>query len=194
MDKKRCEWVDIKNDIYLKYHDEEWGVPVHDDRKLFEMLVLEGMQAGLSWLTILKKRENFKKLFNNFKPEIIAGYNEDKINELCNNPGIIRNRLKIESAVSNSEVFLKIKKEFGSFNNYIWDFVNNRPVNNKYKKLSEIPAKTELSETISKDLKMRGMKFAGPAIIYAFMQAIGIVNDHICECFRYGEILEFYKK
>lgn len=186
--KKRCEWVNLKNDLYLKYHDDEWGVPVRDDRKLFEMLILEGAQAGLSWETVLKKRDNYRKVFDNFDPDKVAAYDEKKIEELLQNGGIIRNNLKIRSAIQNAKTFLEIQKEFGSFNTYIWSFANNNPIQNSFTSISELPAKTDLSDKISKDLKKRGMNFVGPTIIYAFLQAIGIVNDHIVSCYRNKEV------
>lgn len=187
---KRCEWCDENSDEYVKYHDSEWGVPVHDDRKLFEMLILEGMQAGLSWITVLKKRENFRRAFDNFDYEKIALYGEEKIAELLNDSGIIRNRLKVRSAVKNAKVYMEIQKEFGSFDEYIWGFVDGKQVQNSFRKLDEIPATTEVSDRISKDLKNRGMSFVGSTIIYAFMQAIGMVNDHETGCFRYVEVYE----
>ncbi|MBT3690107.1 DNA-3-methyladenine glycosylase I [bacterium] len=186
--KRRCAWTNQKNELYIKYHDEDWGVPIHDDQKLFEMIVLEGAQAGLSWETVLKKRKNYKKAFNNFDPKKVSKYNEKKIEELLQNEGIIRNRLKIRSAIQNAKSFLKIQKEFKSFNKYIWSFVDNKPIKNKFKSFSEIPAKTELSDKISKDLKIRGMNFVGSTIIYAFMQSTGLVNDHEVSCFRYKEV------
>jgi DNA-3-methyladenine glycosylase I len=186
MDKKRCAWVNSR--LSIKYHDDEWCVPVHDDRKLFELLILEGAQAGLSWETVLKKRKNYKLAFDNFIPELVSKYDDEKIKKLCENPGIIRNRLKINSAVRNAKVFLEIKKDIGSFDKYLWGFVNNKQIQNGFNNLSEIPAKTELSENISKDLKKRGMNFVGPTIIYAYMQAVGMVNDHTTDCFRYREI------
>ncbi len=194
MDKnlKRCGWVDLKNDLYIAYHDKDWGVPVYDDRLLFEMLILEGAQAGLSWATILKKRENYKKAFDNFEPDLVAKYDDEKIEELLNNKGIVRNRRKVNSAVRNARVFLEIQKEHGSFSNYIWAFVDGKTIHNSYKDYREAPAKTELSDLISKDLKKRGMNFVGSTIIYAFMQAIGMVNDHETDCFRYQEIKEKY--
>lgn len=182
---KRCEWTKNSNKEYLKYHDHEWGVPVHKDKKLFEMLILEGAQAGLSWATILKKRKNYQKLFNKFNPKKVAKYDEKKVKELLKNEGIVRNKLKIKSAIQNAKVFLEIQKEFKSFNKYIWEFTNNKIIKNKFKKISDIPSKTPLAEKISKDLKNRGMSFVGPTIIYAFMQAIGMVNDHTTDCFRY---------
>lgn len=185
--KMRCEWC-IGNDLYEKYHDEEWGIPEHDERMLFEMLILEGAQAGLSWLTVLRKRENYKKAFDNFDVNKISKYNDKKVEELLQNEGIIRNRLKIMSSIQNAKVFLAIQKEFGSFDKYIWGFVNNKPIKNKFKSLKEISAKTELSDKISKDLKKRGMNFVGSTIIYAYLQSIGIVNDHIISCYKYNLI------
>ncbi len=190
MTKKRCAWVNPKNELYVKYHDEDWGVPVRDDRLLFEMLILEGAQAGLSWETVLKKRENYRKAFDDFEPQKIAKYNENKKEELLENKGIIRNRLKIKSAIQNAQAFLKIQNEFGSFDKYIWKFVKNKPIQNTFKSLSDLPSKTELSDTISKDLKNRGMNFVGSTIIYAFMQSIGMVNNHEISCFRYSEVKE----
>jgi len=180
----RCEWAGTDPD-YLKYHDTEWGVPVHDDRLLFEFLILEGAQAGLSWLTVLRKRDNYRAAFDNFDPEKVAGYDVKKQAELLLNPGIIRNRLKVKSAVRNARAFLQIQEEFGSFDKYIWDFVDGKPIINRWKKMSDLPASTPLSDTISKDLKKRGFNFVGSTIIYAFMQAVGIVNDHTTDCFRY---------
>jgi DNA-3-methyladenine glycosylase I len=176
-----------------EYHDTEWGVPVHDDQLLFEFLILEGAQAGLSWNTILQKRENFKKAFDNFDYIKIAAYNEKKVEELLNNAGIIRNRLKIEAVIANANALLKVQKDFGSFSNYVWKFVNDTPITNKFNTLEEIPAKTEKSELISKALKKRGFKFVGPTIIYSFMQAVGMTNDHTTNCFRYKEINEIIK-
>ena len=183
---KRCSWVPKNNPLYERYHDEEWGIPVHDDRKLFEMLVLEGAQAGLSWETVLKKRENYRKAFDNFDPAKVAGYGEEKVRELLNNPGIIRNRLKINSAINNAKKFLEVQEESGSFDSYIWSFVDNKPIRNNFATIKEIPAKTELSDKISNGLKKRGFKFVGSTIIYAFMQSIGMVNDHTSECFRHS--------
>jgi len=188
MTKKRCSWVNPKNELYVQYHDEEWGVPVHDDNKLFEMLILDGAQAGLSWETILRKRENYRRAFDDFDPQKIAQYDDAKIEELLKNEGIVRNRLKIRSAVRNSMVFLEIQNEFGSFDQYIWGFVRGKEVHGNFKSSSEIPATTALSDKVSKDLKARGMSFVGSTIVYAFMQAIGIVNDHELSCFRFGEI------
>ncbi len=186
--KNRCAWVNLNNDLYIQYHDEQWGVPVFDDKILFEMLILEGAQAGLSWITILKKRENYRKAFDNFDPEKIAKYDEKKEEELLHNTGIVRNRLKIKSAIKNAKAFLEIQREFGSFSGYIWKFTDNRPIENHFKSTSEVPAKTELSDRISRDLKKRGMSFVGSTIVYAFMQSVGMVNDHEMGCFRYREI------
>jgi len=186
---KRCPWCE-NDELYTKYHDEEWGVPVHEDKKHFEFLILEVFQAGLNWLTVLRKRDNFRKVYDNFDPIKIAKYDETKINQLMNNPGIIRNRKKIDSSVNNAKRFLEIQENFGSFDNYIWRFVNNKPVINSWRSDSEVPSKTELSDRISSDLKKRGFKFIGSTIIYAHMQAIGLVNDHIINCFRYGQLLK----
>ncbi|MEJ2759387.1 MAG: DNA-3-methyladenine glycosylase I [Anaerolineales bacterium] len=178
----------LSTPLYIAYHDEEWGVPVHDDRKLFEFLILEGAQAGLSWITILRRRENYRAAFDQFDPEKVARYNESRIAELLENSGIIRNRLKIRSAVQNAQAFLKVQEEFGSFDKYIWEFVDHQPIVNHWKEMSEIPAFTSLSEQISKDLKKRGFNFVGPTIVYAHMQATGMVNDHTTDCFRYQEV------
>ncbi|MFX1599444.1 MAG: DNA-3-methyladenine glycosylase I [Promethearchaeota archaeon] len=184
---KRCAWAG--NDLQMKkYHDNEWGIPIHNDRLLFEFLILEGAQAGLSWNTILKKRENFRVAFDYFDYNNIAKYNEQKVEQLMNNEGIIRNRRKIDATIANAKALLKVKKEFGSFDKYIWQFVNYKTLDNKFKELSELPSKTEQSEQMSKDLKKRGFKFVGPTICYAFMQAVGMVNDHVIDCFRYEEI------
>lgn len=174
--------------MYIKYHDEEWGVPVHDDRKHFEFLILEGVQAGLSWLTILKKRENYRKAYDNFDVKKVSEYDEAKIEELMNNPDIIRNRRKIEASINNAKKFLEVQKEFGSFDNFIWSFVDNNVVKNHWKDLSEIPATSELSDKVSKELKRRGFKFVGSTIIYAHLQAIGLINDHLVTCFRYDQV------
>jgi len=190
-DKQTCSWP--KGDpLLLKYHDTEWGVPLHNDKKLFEFLILEGFQAGLSWLTILKKRENFRKAFDKFDFNKVATYGQRKINSLLKDSGIIRNKLKVESAVTNAKAFIEVRKEFGSFNTYIWKFTDNQPIHNRFESLKEIPARTELSDVISKDLKKRGFKFVGSTIVYAHMQATGMVNDHITSCFRYKEIIEKY--
>ncbi|MAG22386.1 MAG: DNA-3-methyladenine glycosylase I [Candidatus Diapherotrites archaeon] len=186
--KKRCGWVPENNRIYLEYHDKEWGAPVHSDRKLFEMLLLEGFQAGLSWLTILKKREKFKKAFSGFDFVKIAKYGKRDVARLMKDEGIIRNRLKIESAIKNARAFLEIRKEFGSFSKYLQGFVEGKPIKNRYKSWKQIPAKTALSDKISKDLKKRGMNFVGSTIIYAFLQSVGVVNDHEVNCFRHSEI------
>jgi DNA-3-methyladenine glycosylase I len=183
----RCEWVG-NDPLMREYHDTEWGTPQHDDQILYELLILEGMQAGLSWSTVLKKRENFRKAFNNFDYRIIANYDEDKVEKLLLDEGIIRNRLKINSAIINAKCFIKIQAEFGSFDNYIWKFVNNKPIDNKCTSMSDIPAHTEISDLISKEMKKRGFKFVGSTIMYAFMQTIGMVNDHADYCFRYEEI------
>ncbi|MCF8068922.1 MAG: DNA-3-methyladenine glycosylase I [Desulfobacterales bacterium] len=186
-EKKRCIWAG-SDPLYVDYHDQEWGVPLHDDIKLFEFLILEGAQAGLNWITILRKRGNYKNLFDNFNPEIIANYNNKKIDRLMENAGIIRNRLKIQSAVQNARSFLKVRQEFGCFDKYIWQFVDGEPVTNKWKTLEHIPAKTDISIAMSKDLKKRGFNFTGPTICYAFMQAVGMVNDHTTDCFRHHEV------
>ncbi|MDH5533539.1 MAG: DNA-3-methyladenine glycosylase I [Candidatus Pacebacteria bacterium] len=186
--KKRCDWVNLKNDLYVKYHDEEWGVPLHDENKLFEALILDGAQAGLSWEMILNKRENYRKAYDNFDPKKVAKYSEEKILDLLEDAGIVRNRLKVRSSVKNAKVFLEIQKEFGSFDKYLWNFVDGKPVKNKLEKLEDFPAKTDLSDKISKDLKKRGMSFVGSTIIYAMMQAIGMVNDHQVGCFRYDQV------
>lgn len=187
MDKKRCDWS-TKDPLYIEYHDSEWGVPVYEDDKLFEFLILETFQAGLSWITVLRKRENFRKAFDNFDYKKIVNYDEDKFEELINNVGIIRNKLKIRATISNAQAFMDIQKEFGSFSKYIWGFVNHKPINNKWKSMGEIPATTELSDKLSKDLKERGFKFVGSTVIYAHMQATGMVNDHITNCFRHQEL------
>ena len=185
--KKSCSWP-TNDPLMIKYHDKEWGVPVHNDKKLFEFLLLEGFQAGLSWRTILYKRENFRKAFDNFDFNKVAKYNKRKINTLLKDEGIIRNTLKVESAVTNAKEFLEVRKEFGTFNKYIWSFLNGKPIQNKFKSLKELPASTELSDLISKDLKKRGFKFVGTTIIYAHMQATGMVNDHVVGCFRHREL------
>ena len=179
---KRCFWVDEKSEIYVKYHDEEWGVPNHNDRDLFELLILEGFQAGLSWITVLKKREAFRKAFDNFDVTKVSEYDEEKINALLENKDIIRSRGKITSAINNAKIFIEIQKEFGSFSNYIWGFTDNKVIKNT---TGEIPVKTELSDMVSKDLKKRGMKYTGSVIIYSYLQAIGVVNDHDINCYKY---------
>ncbi|MDZ7292547.1 MAG: DNA-3-methyladenine glycosylase I [candidate division KSB1 bacterium] len=185
--KNRCEWSGT-DPLYLEYHDHEWGVPVHDDRKLFEMLILEGAQAGLNWITILKKRENYRRAFDNFDAKKIAEYDEAKIARLLADPGIVRNRLKIAAAIKNAQAFLKVQKEFGSFDHYLWQFVDGKPRKNHWRSLKQIPAKTATSDALSKDLRQRGFTFVGSTICYAFMQAVGMVNDHVVTCFRYREI------
>ena len=180
----RCDWS-RNNPFMVEYHDQEWGTPVHNDKKLFEFLILEGAQAGLTWETVLKKRNNYRKAFDNFDAKRIAKYNGKKVRELLSNPGIIRNRLKISATIINAQKFLEIQKEFGSFDKYIWQFVGGKIIKNKFKSLSEIPSKTKESDTMSKDLKKRGFKFVGPTSSYAFMQAVGMVNDHTVKCFRY---------
>lgn len=183
----RCSWAD-SDPLYIAYHDQEWGVPLHDDRKFFELLLLEGAQAGLSWLTILKKRENYRKAFDRFDPRKIARYDSKKTRELLQNEGIIRNRLKIESAIENARVFLTVQKEFGTFDRYLWQFIGYKPKQNRWKALKEIPAKTVESDVMSRDLKARGFRFVGSTICYAFMQSAGLVNDHFIHCFRYREV------
>jgi len=185
MDLTRCGWVNLNEPIYVNYHDEEWGVPVHDDHALFERLCLEGAQAGLSWLTILRKRENYRAAFDGFDPALVAHYDEAKIADLLANPGIVRNRLKIHAAINNAQKFLALQAEFGSFDRYLWDFVDGKTVRNTWKSLSEIPPQTETSQRMSKDLLKRGFKFVGPTICYATMQACGLVNDHTVDCFRH---------
>ena len=182
----RC-W-DTKNPLYLKYHDEEWGVPVHDDQKLFEMLILEGFQAGLTWELILKRRQALKKAFDNFNPDKIANYTPEDLVHILENPEVIRNRLKIQAVVINAQQFSKIREEFGSFDKYIWQFVQSKPIIHKYKNWKEMPAQTQESQNMSNELKKNGFKFVGPTICYAFMQAVGMVNDHLVTCFRHQEI------
>ena len=187
-EKTRCSWAG-NSPINRDYHDKEWGRPVHDDIKLFEMLILEGMQAGLTWITVLNKREAFREAFDGFDPKKVTLYGDDKIQELMANKGIIRNRLKIQAAVSNARAFLKVAEEYGSFDKFIWGYVNDAPLIGHWEKHNDLPASTPLSDMISKDLKKRGFKFVGSTIIYAFMQATGMVNDHIAECFVYEEML-----
>ena len=182
-EKNRCGWC-LSSDLYKKYHDEEWGVPVYEDQKLFEFLILETFQAGLSWITILKKRENFQSAFDDFNYKKVANYPEEKIQELMLNAGIIRNQLKIRAAVSNAVAFMKVQEEFGSFNKYIWNFTDGKPIDNKRQSLKEVPATTPLSDEISKDLKKRGFKFVGSTVVYAYMQATGMVDDHIAACWK----------
>jgi len=182
----RCAWA-LGSELEQNYHDNEWGVPLHDDRKFFEFITLEGAQAGLSWATILKKRENYRKLFADFEVEIIARYNKSKIETLLKNPGIIRNRLKVESTISNARAFIEIQHEFVSFDAYIWQFTDGKPVVNRWKTVQSIPANNEISDAMAKDLKKRGFRFVGSTICYAFMQATGMVNDHTVDCFRYHQ-------
>ncbi len=184
----RCEWAQGQFEEYVRYHDEEWGVPVHDDRVHFEFLILEGAQAGLSWATVLKKRNGYREAFSDFDPEVVATYDEDKIQELLQFEGIIRNKLKVRGAVTNAQKFLEVQKEFGSFDTYIWRFVGGKPIKNAWKTMSEVPATSPESDALSKDLKKRGFKFVGSTIMYAHMQACGLVNDHTIDCFRYDEV------
>jgi DNA-3-methyladenine glycosylase I len=187
MELRRCAWV--SNDpLYIEYHDTEWGVPVHDDQRLFEFLMLETFQAGLSWLTVLRKRENFRRAFEGFDVNAVANFTDNKIEQLMNDPGIIRNRLKVQAAVTNAQAFIRIQKEFGSFDRYIWGFVGGRPINHQRRSIKEVPATTDLSDVLSKDLKQRGFKFVGSTVVYAHMQATGMVNDHTTDCFRWDEI------
>ncbi len=187
--KQRCEWsTNSNNALMIEYHDKEWGVPVHNDRKLFEFLILEGAQAGLTWQTVLNKRENYQKAFHDFNAAKIARYNKKDVQRLLNNPGIIRNRLKIEATITNAKKFLEVQSEFGSFDSYIWQFVDNKPIKNTFSSLKKIPATTKESNIMSKDLLKRGFKFVGATICYAFMQAVGMVNDHTTDCFRYDII------
>ena len=186
-DKKRCSWPG-DNKLMVEYHDKEWGVPVHNDKILFEFLILEGAQAGLTWQTVLNKRKNYRRAFNNFNPIKISRYGKNDIKRLLGDAGIIRNRLKIEATINNAKRFLEVKKEFGSFDKYIWQFVGNEPIRNKFRSLSEIPAKTKESDAMSEDLLKRGFKFVGSTICYAFMQAVGMVNDHTMECFGYKQL------
>ena len=183
----RCAWAGT-DPLYIAYHDQEWGVPIHDDRTWFEFLILEGMQAGLSWATILRKRENFRRAFDDFDVQKIAAYGDQKIATLLADAGIIRNRLKIGAAVTNAQAFLEVQREFGSFDVYMWAFVDGSPIQNNFKSLTELPASTPLAEKISKDLKQRGFRFVGPTIVYAHMQATGMVNDHVIDCFRHAEL------
>jgi len=185
----RCEWC-IKDPRYIQYHDHEWGVPVHDDRKLFEFLILEGAQAGLSWLTILRKREGYRKAFADFDPEKVVRFTEKRIEKLLQDPAIIRNNLKVRSAVTNAKAFLKVQEAFGSFDKYIWQFTDGNIITNKWKTLKELPARTKESDVISKDLISRGFKFVGSTIMYAHMQATGMVNDHLVGCFRHQELIK----
>lgn len=190
MEKERCQWAQNSFEEYIRYHDEEWGVPVHDDRVHFEFLVLESAQAGLSWSTILKRREGYRKAFSNFDVEKVATYDKKKIDELVGDTSIIRNRAKIEAAVNNAQIFIKIQREFGSFDAYIWQFVNNQVKVGNWDRMGSVPATTEESDALSKDLKRRGIKFFGSTIAYAHMQAVGLVNDHTTNCFRYEELTQ----
>lgn len=184
----RCDWC-LKDELYRDYHDQEWGLPVYDDRILFEFLILEGVQAGLSWHTVLKKRENYRKAYDDFDYTKVAAYDEAKVAELLQNEGLVRNKLKIAASITNAQQFLKVQQEFGSFAKYIWGFVGGKPIINRYHSLKEVPATTAISDAISKDMKKRGFKFVGSTIIYAHMQATGIVNDHLMSCFRHKEVM-----
>ncbi len=186
---QRCDWPGT-NELMIKYHDEEWGVPNHDDRKWFEYITLDAFQAGLSWSIVLNKRQNFRKAFDNFDPVIISKYSQNKIDELIQDTGIIRNKLKISATITNANAFLEVQKEYGSFDKYIWQFVNGKPIINKWETISKLPASTLESDKLSVDLKKRGFKFVGTTICYAFMQSAGMVNDHIVTCFRYKEVIE----
>ncbi|MDX1570550.1 MAG: DNA-3-methyladenine glycosylase I [Xanthomonadales bacterium] len=185
---KRCDWVSGGSELELEYHDREWGVPVYDDRILFEFITLEGAQAGLSWRTILNKRAHYRQVFENFDPGAVAGFGPDRVETLLQDPGIVRNRLKVESTVSNAKCFLDLQAERGSFSEYLWDFVDGRPIVNRWTAMKQVPASTELSDAISKDLKRRGFRFVGTTIVYAYLQAVGVVNDHLVSCFRHGEL------
>jgi DNA-3-methyladenine glycosylase I len=188
MDRQRCGWCG-DDPVDVAYHDDEWGVPLRDDRRLFEFLILEGAQAGLSWSTILRKRDGYRQAFDDFDPEVVARYDERKSSELLSNPCIVRNRLKIASAISNAQAFLRVQEQHGTFSDFIWSYVDGKPVQNSWPSLSEVPASTPLAATLSKDLKKLGFRFVGPTIIYAFMQATGMVNDHVVDCYRYPEIV-----
>lgn len=192
MSPTRCAWAG-DDPLYHKYHDREWGVPLHTDKKLFEFLILEGMQAGLSWITVLKKRQAFREAFDGFDFNKVAGYDQRKVNALLKDAGIIRNRMKINAAVTNARAFIEVRREFGTFNRYIWSFVDNKPIQNSWESMKELPAKTELAEEISVDLKKRGFSFVGPTIVYAHMQATGMVNDHTTDCFRHKEVRKLGK-
>lgn len=186
--KKRCTWCENTFDEYIRYHDEEWGVPVHDDRVHFEFLILEGAQAGLSWATILKRRDGYRAAFADFNPEEVEQFSHEKVEALLLDPGIIRNRLKVQGTVVNAQKFLEVQKEFGSFDNYVWSFVGGKPIVNARKNMKDVPATTPESDALSKDLKKRGFKFVGSTIMYAYMQACGLVNDHTTDCFRYSQV------
>lgn len=188
---KRCEWAN-SSALMKEYHDKEWGTPEYDDKLLFELLILEGMQAGLSWNTILQKRNNFKKAFDDFDVNKIRRYSEKKIEDLLQDKGIIRNKLKIQAAITNAKLFIKIQEEFGSFSHFIWNYVNHKPIHNSWKNLIDIPSKSQLSDKVSKDMKKRGFKFVGSTIIYSYLQAIGIINDHLTDCFRYNKLITHY--
>ncbi|GAA3633902.1 DNA-3-methyladenine glycosylase I [Flavivirga jejuensis] len=185
--KLRCHWC-VGDDLYETYHDKEWGTPVYEDDRLFEFLILETFQAGLSWITVLRKRENFRKAFDGFNYKKIANYKQDKIDSLLQDAGIIRNKLKVNATITNAQAFIKVQEEFGSFSKYIWGFVDGKPIKNNFKTLKDVPANTPLSDTISKDLKKRGFKFVGTTVVYAHMQATGMVNDHVIDCFRHKEV------
>jgi DNA-3-methyladenine glycosylase I len=190
----RCPWVPENDQLYIAYHDTEWGVPIHKDRLIFEFLILEGFQAGLSWSTILRKRENFRRAFDGFDPNLIANYNDAKIAQLLEDPGIVRNRLKVNAAITNARAFLQTQAEFGSFDTYIWNFVDGKPKVNELRTLADYPARTVESDALSKDLQRRGFKFVGSTIIYAHMQAAGMVNDHTLDCFRYKEVQKIVER
>jgi len=186
--KDRCPWVSLENPLMLEYHDKEWGVPVHNDRKMFEFLVLEGAQAGLSWSTILNKRENYRRAFASFDPKKVASFDGRMVRKLLADPGIVRNRRKVESAISNASAFLEVQSEYGSFDSYIWSFVDGEPIQNRWKSLSQIPVTSPEAKKMSADLVKRGFRFVGPTICYSHMQAVGMVNDHLVDCFRYSEL------
>ena len=186
--RRRCGWAGMRNPLYLAYHDHEWGVPLHDEHRLFEMIVLEGAQAGLAWETILNKREHYRRAFEGFDPQVVARYGARQVARLLGDAGIVRNRLKVESAIANARAFLKVQEEFGSFDAYQWRFVDGTPVQNRFRSLREIPPRTPLSDAYSKDLQKRGFRFVGSTIIYAHMQAVGMVNDHLVDCFRWPEV------
>jgi DNA-3-methyladenine glycosylase I len=185
---ERCDWVPEREPLYVAYHDEEWGVPEHDDRKLYELLTLEGAQAGLSWLTILRKRDGYRRAFAGFDPEAVAAFDDRRVEELLQDPGIVRNRLKVESTVANARAVLAVRDELGSLDAYLWQLVGGEPIVNAWRTLAELPAETTESKAMSKDLKRRGFRFVGPTVCYAFMQAAGLVNDHVVSCFRYAEV------
>lgn len=187
---RRCGWAAAGGELDIRYHDEEWGVPVHDDRGLFEFLILEGAQAGLSWSTILKKREGYRRAFADFDPERVARFNRRSVERLLGNPAIVRNRLKVESTIDNARAFLRVQEEHGSFDDFLWGFVEGRPLQNRFRRMSDLPAKTPLSDRLSKELKRRGFRFVGSTICYAYMQAVGMVNDHTTDCFRHTPVAE----